>query len=178
MIFEETKLKGSFIVDMKRIEDDRGFFARGWCPQEFKEHGLNPRVAQFNVAFNPRQGTLRGMHFQREPHAEAKFVRCTRGALFDVMIDLRPDSPTHGQWVGVELTEDNHRGLYIPEGFAHGYQTLTPDCEMYYFTTHTYSKESAGGVRFDDPAFGVEWPEPVTLISEVDRNWPGCEPVN
>ena len=138
--------------------------------------GLNANVVQFNVAFNPRRGTLRGMHFQRAPHAEAKFVRCTRGAIFDVMIDLRPESPTHGRWFGTELTADNHRALYIPEGFAHGYQTLEDASEMYYFTTHVYAKESDGGIRYDDPAFQIHWPDPVTLISEKDQNWPPYQP--
>jgi len=172
MIFEETKLKGGFVVDLKRIEDNRGFFARGWCAKEFRDHGLNPNLTQFNVAFNPHRATLRGMHFQGAPHAEAKFVRCTRGALFDVMIDLRPESPTHRQWFGMELSAENHRALYVPEGFAHGYQTLTADCEMYYFTTETYHPETAGGVRYNDPAFGITWPKPVDLISEADKNWP------
>lgn len=172
VIFAETRLKGAYIVDIKEIVDERGFFARGWCENELRQHGLNPRVAQLNVAFNHRRGTLRGMHFQRSPKAEAKLVRCTRGALLDVIVDLRRDSPTHGQWIGVELTEDNHRMLYAPEGFAHGYQTLADRTEIHYQTSEFYAPELASGVRFDDPAFGIEWPLAVASISDQDRNWP------
>jgi dTDP-4-dehydrorhamnose 3,5-epimerase len=172
VIFTETRLKGAHLVDIKPITDDRGFFARGWCHDEFVQHGLNPGAAQLNIAFNHRRGTLRGMHFQRTPKAEAKLVRCTRGAIFDVIIDLRRDSPTHGQWIGVELTEDNHRMLYSPEGFAHGYQTLSDDTEIYYQTSEFYAPELASGVRYDDPAFGIQWPLAVEIISDQDRNWP------
>jgi len=170
--FTETKLKGAYIIDIREIADDRGFFARGWCEDEFKQHGLNPRVAQLNLGFNLKRGTLRGMHFQKAPKAEVKVVRCTRGAVFDVMVDLRPDSPTRGRWVGVELTEDNHRMLYVPEGFAHGYQTLADRSEIHYQTSEFYAPELATGVRFDDPVFGIEWPLPVESISDQDREWP------
>jgi len=172
MNFVETKLKGAYIIDLKKIEDDRGFFARGWCQNEFKAFNLNPNSVQLNVGFNYKCGTLRGMHYQKSPWAEAKLVRCTRGAVYDVIIDLRRDSPTHGQWVGVELTEENHRMLYAPEGFAHGYQTLADNTEIYYQTTQFYAPEFATGVRFDDPAFGIAWPLPISIISNQDRTWP------
>ena len=176
MIFTETAMPGSWLVDLKLIEDDRGFFARGWCAQEFADHGLNPQLKQINVAFNPRRGTLRGMHFQEPPWAEAKLVRCTRGAIYDVIVDLRPGSPTFRQWLGVELTAENHRMLYVPEGCAHGYQTLVDATEMYYQTTAAYAPTAAKGVRYDDPAFGIEWPLPVAAISAADRGWPAFKP--
>ena len=172
MIFTETELAGAFLVELKKIEDHRGFFSRGWCQDEFRAHGLNPNMLQLNIGFSHRKGTLRGMHFQRAPHAEAKFVRCTRGAIFDVIVDLRTDSPTYRKWIGVELTSDNGRMLYAPEGFAHGYQTLVDDSEMYYMTTGLYAKDAATGVRFDDPAFRINWPLSVEVISDADRGWP------
>lgn len=172
MNFTETTLEGAFIVDLKRIEDERGFFARGWCREEFTAHGLNPGMVQLNVGFSRKEGTLRGMHYQTAPAEEAKLARCTRGAIYDVIIDLRRGSPTHRRWIGVELTADNRRMLYAPEGFAHGYQALTDDAEMYYQTTHLYAPASATGVRFDDPAFGITWPRPVSVISTQDRGWP------
>lgn len=172
MEFTETKLKGAFLVRLKKIEDNRGFFARGWCRDEFAAHGLNPNMLQLNVGFSHKKGTLRGMHYQEAPHAEAKFVRCTRGAIYDVIIDLRRESPTHGQWFGAELTQDNGTMLYAPEGFAHGYQTLTDDADMYYMTTAIFARDSAKGVRYNDPAFGIQWPLPVSVISEPDQKWP------
>ncbi len=172
MNFTETRLKGAYVVDIRRIEDDRGFFARAWCQNEFTTHELNPGLAQLNVGYTRRRGTVRGMHYQRPPWEEAKLVRCTRGAVYDVLIDLRRDSPTHGQWVGVELTGENHRMLYAPAGFAHGYQALTDDTEVYYQTTQFYAPEYATGVRFDDPAFGIAWPLSVELVSVQDRSWP------
>jgi dTDP-4-dehydrorhamnose 3,5-epimerase len=172
MNFLETALKGAFIIDLKRIEDDRGFFARGWCQDEFRTHGLNSGMVQLNVGFSRKRGTLRGMHYQTSPSEEAKLARCTKGAIYDVIIDLRRDSPTHKQWIGVELTDETRRMLYVPEGFAHGYQALTDNAEMYYQTTHFYAPASATGVRFDDPAFGITWPLSVELISNQDRNWP------
>jgi dTDP-4-dehydrorhamnose 3,5-epimerase len=170
--FIETRLKGAYTIEIKRIVDERGFFARGWCQNEFREHGLNPKLAQLNIAHNHKSGTLRGMHFQNAPKAEAKLVRCTRGAIFDVIIDLRRDSPTHGQWIGAELTAENHQMLYVPEGFAHGYQTLVDDTEIYYLTSEFYAPGCASGVKFDDPAFGIQWPLAVELVSNQDRNWP------
>ena len=172
MNFIETKLKGAFIIDLKRIEDERGFFARAWCQDEFKAHNLNPRMVQLNVGLSRRRGTIRGMHYQTSPSEEAKLARCTKGAIHDVIIDLRRGSPTHKQWIGVDLTDDNRRMLYVPEGFAHGYQALTDDAEMYYQTTQFYAPASATGVRFNDPAFGITWPLPVELVSPQDRNWP------
>lgn len=172
MEFQETKLAGVYLISQKKIVDQRGFFARAWCRDEFRQHGLNPDMLQLNTGFSHKAGTLRGMHFQIAPHAEVKFVRCTRGAIYDVMVDLRPDSPTLGQWVAAELTADNGQMLYAPEGFAHGYQTLTDDAEMYYMTTAAYAAQAAKGYRYDDPAFGITWPLPVSVISEADQKWP------
>lgn len=175
MEFTEIKLKGAFVVRLNKIEDHRGYFARGWCQEEFKAHGLNPNMLQLNVGFSRKKGTLRGMHYQEAPHAEAKFVRCTRGAIYDVIIDLRRESPTHGQWFGAELTPDNGTMLYAPEGFAHGYQTLTDDADMYYMTTAAFARGAAKGVRYNDPAFGIPWPLPVSVISDSDLKWPDYE---
>jgi dTDP-4-dehydrorhamnose 3,5-epimerase len=172
MTFEETELKGAFVVGLKKIEDNRGFFARAWCQKEFADAGLNANLVQINLAVSHKAGTLRGMHFQEAPHAEAKLIRCTRGRIFDVMIDLRPESPTHRKWFGLELSAQNHQMLYIPAGFAHGYETLTDDAEMLYQTSEFFASASARGVRYDDPAFGISWPLPVSVISEADRKWP------
>lgn len=179
MIFQETSLAGAFLVDLKRLEDERGFFARSFCQDEFEAHGLNPCVAQCNVSFNKHAGTLRGMHFQLAPHAEAKLVRCTMGAVYDVIVDLRADSPTFRQWVGVALSAENRRAIYIPEGFAHGAQTLADNSELFYQMSTAYHGPSASGVRWDDPAFGIQWPDPPAtgrIIVERDRNWPDFEP--
>jgi dTDP-4-dehydrorhamnose 3,5-epimerase len=175
MEFTETKLKGAFVVSMKKIEDHRGYFARGWCREEFAAHGLNPTMVQLNTSSSHSKGTVRGLHFQETPHQEAKFMRCTRGSIYDVIVDLRPDSPTHRQWIGFELTADNGFMLYAPEGFAHGYQTLTDEADMYYMTSAPYAAGAAKGVRYDDPAFGILWPLPVSLISSQDLNWPDYE---
>ena len=173
MRFEETKLEGAFVIDLEHREDSRGFFARTWCANELADHGLNTRLVQANMSWNPRQGTLRGMHFQNPPHAEAKVVRCTRGAIHDVILDLRPDSPTYKEWIGVDLTAENGRALYVPEGFAHGFQTLVPDCEVHYLVTEFYTPESEGGVRWNDPAFGIDWPDPGNaFLSDKDAAWP------
>jgi dTDP-4-dehydrorhamnose 3,5-epimerase len=173
MTFEETRLSGAFVIDLERREDGRGFFARTWCANELGEHGLNTRLVQANMSWNPRQGTLRGMHFQHPPHAEAKVVRCTHGAIHDVIIDLRPESPTYKQWIGVDLTAENRRALYVPEGFAHGFQTLVPDCEVHYLVTEFYTPESEGGVRWNDPAFAIQWPDPENaFLSDKDAAWP------
>ena len=171
MELTETKLPGVYLVRLKKIEDARGYFARAWCRDTFAKHGLNPHMLQLNTGFSHQQGTVRGMHYQEAPHAEAKFVRCTRGAIFDVAVDVRPDSATRGQWFGADLTADNGQMLYVPEGFAHGYQTLTDGAEMYYLTSAPYAAGSARGVRHDDPAFGIRWPLPVSIISEPDRKW-------
>jgi dTDP-4-dehydrorhamnose 3,5-epimerase len=173
MIFEETKLPGAFVLDLERRGDDRGFFARTWCANELAGHGLNTRLVQANMSWNPRKGTVRGMHFQRAPHAETKLVRATRGAIYDVIIDLREESPTFAEWVGVELSAENGRALYVPEGFAHGFQTLVSDCEVHYLVTEFYTPSAEGGVRWNDPAFGIEWPDPENaFVSEKDAGWP------
>ena len=172
MKFTETKLRGAFIITPDLIKDERGFFARTFCRREFEEHGLNSNLVQCNISFNAAMGTLRGMHYQAAPHEEAKLVRCTRGAIYDVIIDLREGSPTVREWFGIELTPDSGLMLYAPEGFAHGYQSLQDDTEMYYMTSAPYAPAAARGVLYDDPAFGVRWPLPVSVISEADRDWP------
>jgi dTDP-4-dehydrorhamnose 3,5-epimerase len=172
MKFSPGRIVGSFVIELEKRGDDRGYFARTWCEREFAEHGLNTRIAQVNVGVSTRAGTLRGMHYQIAPHAEVKVVRCSRGAIYDVALDLRPDSPTFRQWHGCELTQDSGRMLYIPEGCAHGYLTLTDDAELLYFTSQFYAGGSARGVRHDDPAFGIEWPAPVRVVSQADAAWP------
>lgn len=171
MIFVETTLKGAFIVEPEKLEDARGFFARTWCREEFEAHGLNPKLVQCNTSFNKKKGTLRGMHYQAVPHEEAKLVRCTRGTVYDVILDLRPVSPTFGKWVAVKLTAENHRMLYVPEGFAHGFQTLEDDTEVFYQMSEFYYPEAARGVRWDDPAFGIEWPAKPSTISGRDAGY-------
>ncbi|MBD2106899.1 dTDP-4-dehydrorhamnose 3,5-epimerase [Nodosilinea sp. FACHB-13] len=172
MIFEATNLKDAFVIDLEIRSDDRGGFARTFCAKEFEEHGLKPMVAQCNMSFNYKKGTLRGMHYQLAPAAETKLVRCTRGAIYDVIIDIRPDSPTYMQHFGIELTADNRKALYVPELFAHGYQALTDDAEVIYQVGEFYSPGYEQGIRYDDPTFGIEWPIPVTVISEKDGQWP------
>lgn len=171
MVFTETKLKGAFIIDMERREDNRGFFARAFCQKEFAAHGLKQNIAQANVAFNRKRGTLRGMHFQIPPAAETKLVRCTRGAIIDIIVDLRPESPTYLDHVAVELTADNHRALYVPERFAHGYQVLRDSTETSYQVGEFYTPGLEGGLRYDDPGLRLQWPLPVTEISEKDTKW-------
>lgn len=172
MIFTETKLKGAFVLEPERREDNRGFFARTFCRREFESHGLNPLVVQCNIAYNKKKGTLRGMHFQNPPFQEAKLVRCSKGTILDIILDLRPTSPTFKHWVSAELSEENHRSLYVPEGFAHGYQTLTEVTEIIYQVSQFYAPESASGVRHDDPVFGIKWPLEVSAISDLDKKWP------
>ncbi len=172
MIFTETKLKGAFIIDIEPREDERGFFARSWCEDEFQKHGLNPRLVQCNISFNKKRGTLRGMHYQIAPFAEAKVVRCTMGAMYDVIIDLRPNSATFKQWLAVELTAENHRALCIPEDFAHGFQTLVDNVEVFYQMSEFYHPECARGARWNDPAFGIEWRASQFIISNQDREYP------
>jgi dTDP-4-dehydrorhamnose 3,5-epimerase len=171
MIFEETNVAGAYIVSPEPHRDERGFFARTWCENEFRDHGLNPKLVQCSVSFNEKKGTLRGMHFQVEPHAEAKLVRCTMGSLYDVALDLRPDSPTYMRWAGVELTAANHRAFYIPEGCAHGLLTLEDQTEALYQMPQFYHPESARGVRWNDPAFAIAWPGAVEVIAERDRTY-------
>lgn len=177
MIFRETALPGVFIIEPERREDHRGFFARTWCQEEFSAHGLNPRLAQCSVSLNLLRGTLRGMHYQAPPHGEAKLIRCTRGAMWDVALDLRPGSPTSRRHVAVELTAENHLALYIPEGVAHGFQTLEDNTEVLYQMSAAYAPDAARGVRFDDPAFGIPWPIPEPILLERDRNYPSVETV-
>jgi dTDP-4-dehydrorhamnose 3,5-epimerase len=172
LIFTETKLAGAFVIELERHTDERGFFARTFCQQEFEAHGLKAEVAQCNVSFNKRKGTLRGMHYQAAPFAEAKLVRCTAGSIYDVIIDLRPASSTFKRHFGVELSAENCRMLYIPESFAHGFQTLEDDTEVFYQMAQRYSAEHARGVRWNDPAFGIEWPKGERIIIERDQNYP------
>ncbi|MEA2076403.1 MAG: dTDP-4-dehydrorhamnose 3,5-epimerase [Candidatus Marinimicrobia bacterium] len=172
MKFIETKLKGACIIEPERLEDERGFFARSFCQNEFEAHGMNPRIVQCNVSHNKYKGTLRGMHYQIVPMAEAKLVRCTRGAIYDVIIDLRPESPTYCQWLAEELNAENTKMIYIPEGFAHGFQTLEDATEVFYQISEFYSLEHARGVRWDDPAFGIEWHLDTKIISDKDKNYP------
>lgn len=172
MNFTETKLRGAFFIEPVRHEDERGFFARTWCRREFEERGLDAGLAQCGISYNRKKGTLRGMHYQNPPYSETKLVRCTRGAVYDVIIDLRPGSPTFGRWVAAELTETNRRILYVPQGFAHGFQTLGNDTEVAYQVSEFYHPEAAGGVRWDDPAFRISWPLEVTVIAPRDRDYP------
>lgn len=173
IIFRETKLKGAFVIDPQRFEDERGFLARSFSAKEFEDHGLNPRIAECNISFSRKRYTVRGMHFQKPPHAQAKLVRCSKGAIYDVIIDLRPESPTFKQWIGEELTAENRRMLYVPEGFAHGFQTLEENTEVFYQISEFYTPQSEGGVRWNDPAFAIRWPasDGVT-INDRDRNYP------
>jgi dTDP-4-dehydrorhamnose 3,5-epimerase len=168
VIFKETKLKGAYVIEIEPIEDDRGFFARTFCQKEFEQLGLNLCIAQCNISINRKKGTLRGMHYQAAPHEEAKLVSCTKGSINDVIIDLRLGSLTYGRWISVELSAENRKMLYIPKGFAHGFQTLEDDTEIFYQMSEFYHPESARGVRWDDPAFGIEWPLEEKVISEKD----------
>jgi dTDP-4-dehydrorhamnose 3,5-epimerase len=172
MIFQETTLSDAYVIEPERINDHRGFFGRIWCKNELKQRGLKPELAQSNVGFSYKKGTLRGLHFQKPPHAEVKIVRCTRGSIFDVIVDLRHESPSYKRWFGVELTEENRRMIYVPEGFAQGYLTLADNTEMYYHTSEFYSPSSAFGIRYNDSEFGIVWPTEVTVISQQDREWP------
>ena len=177
MIFTETALLGAFLIDLERREDSRGFFARGFCQREFAGHGLKSVIAQTNVAYNNVAGTLRGMHFQFPPAPETKVVRCTRGAIVDIIVDLRPESKTYLQSISVELSEENGRALYVPERFAHGYQTLRDGTETSYQVGEFYAPETEGGLAYDDPRLGLEWPLPVAAISEKDARWEPLETV-
>jgi dTDP-4-dehydrorhamnose 3,5-epimerase len=177
MIFTETKLKGAFIINLERREDARGFFARAFCQKEFAAHGLKPNIAQANIAFNRKRGTLRGMHFQYPPAAETKVVRCTRGAILDIIVDLRPESSTYLDHVAVELTEENQRTLYVPERFAHGYQTLRDNTETSYQVGEFYTPGAEGGLLYCDPRLGFEWPLSVSEISDKDQMWKPLEEI-
>lgn len=172
MIFNKTDLPGVIEIQMEPLRDERGFFARSWCEKEFQEHNLNPRLVQCSISFNEKKGTLRGIHYQAEPFPEAKLVRCTRGSLYDIALDLRRDSPSYLRWIGVELTAENRRALYIPEGCAHGFLTLEENTEALYHMSEFYHPEAARGVRWNDPAFGIVWPGKVEVMSDRDRNYP------
>ncbi len=177
MIFKETNLKGAFVIELEKREDERGFFARTWCKKEFEANGLEIGLVQANLSLSRKAGTLRGMHYQAAPYEETKLVRCTKGALYDVIIDLRPNSHTYKQWFAVELTENNYKMLYVPKGFAHGFQTLVDNVEVFYFVTQFYSPSAERCVRWNDPHFGIKWPDVnVRTISEKDKNWPDYAP--
>ncbi len=178
MRFIETPLPGAWAIELDLIVDERGWFARTFDAEEFADRGLDPTVIQCNASFNAREGTLRGMHYQSEPHGEPKLVRCSRGAIFDVAVDLRPDSPTFRAWHGVELSAESGRAFYIPAGLAHGFQTLTENSEVLYQMGHRYVPEAARGVRWDDPAFGIEWPDAPggRIVSERDASYPDFRP--
>jgi len=176
MKFEETKLSGVYLVIPQKIEDERGFFSRTWCEQEFSDQGLNPHLSQCNLSFNLQQGTLRGMHYQGRPYQEAKLVRCTMGAIYDVVIDLRPTSTTYLQWMSVELNAQNRLMLYIPEGLAHGFQTLCDNAEVFYQMSTHYVPGAARGVRWNDPLFKIEWPRSIENISDKDRTYADFNP--
>ncbi len=175
MLFHEIAVVGARVIDPTPHQDDRGRFTRAWCAKEFAEHGIDFAPVQANMGLSVRKGTVRGMHFQEAPALEAKLVRCTRGAIFDVVLDLRPGSPSYRKWYGAELSAENGRMLYVPEHCAHGYQTLEEGTEMYYMASEFYNSSAARGVRFDDPAFGIQWPLVATSVSEQDRNWPLVE---
>ena len=175
MIFNKTKLEGAYIIEIEKHGDERGFFSRSWCNRELEDHGLNSKMVQANIGFSLKKGTLRGLHFQMAPYQEVKVVRCTMGAIFDVIVDLRPDSPTYKQWVSVELNSENRKMIYVPEGFAQGYVTLTDNSEMCYNTSQFYAPDFARGVRYDDPSFSIKLPIDVTVISKADKSWPDYE---
>lgn len=173
MIFKEATLKGAVLIELERIRDSRGFFTRTWCAKEFEAHGLKGNLVQSNLSFNVRKGTLRGMHYQVAPYQECKLVRCAKGAIYDVIIDLRADSLTRNQWIGVELTETNYKMLYVPEGFAHGYQTLEDNTEVVYQVSQFYIQNAERGIRWDDPSINVKWRDiEERIISEKDQAWP------
>jgi len=172
MIFEQGDIAGSCVLQQQPRADDRGYFARVYCAKELADHGLEASVSQINTGFSPRAGTLRGMHFQAGAHAEVKIARCVRGAAFDVIVDLRPESPTFRRWFGAELSAENGRMMYAPAGTAHGYLTLTDDTELIYLTSRPYAPDAVRGVRFDDPAFAIRWPADIKVVSDADRSWP------
>jgi dTDP-4-dehydrorhamnose 3,5-epimerase len=175
VIFVPTALQGAFIIQPEKKEDERGFFARTWCQHEFEEHGLNSRLVQCNVSFNKTIGTLRGLHLQAQPHEQAKLVRCTLGAIYDVIVDIRPNSPTFKHWFAVKLNSADHKMVYIPEGMAHGFQSLSDNSEVFYQMSEFYHPETEKGLRYDDPAIGITWPLPVSKISSRDLTWPLLE---
>jgi dTDP-4-dehydrorhamnose 3,5-epimerase len=171
LIFTETELKGAYIIELEKFNDERGFFARSWNKEEFEKHDLNSNLVQCNVSFNKKKGTLRGMHYQASPYEEIKLVRCTRGKIFDVIIDLRKNSNTYKKWFGVELSQDNYKMFYIPKGFAHGFETLEENTEIFYQMSTEYNEEMARGIRWNDPTFSIFWPLKITAMSERDKNF-------
>jgi dTDP-4-dehydrorhamnose 3,5-epimerase len=175
MIFRKTKIPGVFLIEPERLSDERGFFARTWCREEFLAHGLNPKLAQCSVSFNHLRGTLRGMHYQKAPHSEDKLVRCTRGAIYDVALDLREDSPTYKQWIAAELSANNLCMFYIPKGCAHGFQTLEDQTEVFYAISENYHPGASKGYRYNDPAFQIVWPPDLRVISQKDLNYHNFE---
>lgn len=175
MRFDETKLPGVFEISLEPMNDERGFFARSWCRHEFERHGLNPAIAQCNISFNEKKGTLRGVHFQGEPHPEDKIVRCTQGSIYDVVVDLRPDSATYKKWIGVLLSAANRRMVYVPKGCGHGLLTLEDRTEVYYQMSEFYYPELSRGIRWNDPAFQIKWPDQPSVMSERDRSYPDFE---
>jgi len=177
VIFHETSIPGAYVIELELREDERGYNARMWCQREFDEHGLTARIVQSNALYNRRRGTLRGMHYQAAPHAEAKVFRVIRGAVYDVIVDLRPESEAYGRWESFHLSADVPRMLYVPETCGQGFQTLEDDTELAYHTSAFYTPDSERGFRYDDPAFGIAWPLPVQVISEKDKAWPDFVPV-
>ncbi len=176
MKFTKTPLPGAYIIDLEKIGDDRGFFARVFCKKEFSQHELETEFVQINNSLSAQKGTLRGMHYQLDPHAEVKVVRCIKGRLWDVILDIRPNSPTFGQWFGAELSAENRRMMYVPKGFAHGFVTLEDDTEAFYLVSAYYAPEFERGIRWNDPKFGIEWPIEPVIISDKDRNHPDFDP--
>jgi len=175
MIFVETPLSGAYVIEIEKHEDERGFFARSWCAREFAAKGLDPHLVQCNVSFNKRKGTLRGLHYQIFPHGEVKLVRCTKGSLYDVIVDLRKDSPTFLKWFAVELTAGNHKMLYVPRRFAHGFQTLEHDTEIFYQMSEFYEPTASKGIRWNDPRLGINWPDVGRVMSQKDQVYPNIE---
>lgn len=175
MKFTETSLKGAYVIEVDKIGDERGFFTRIWCEDELKNYDLNTNIVQSNMSLSKRRGTIRGLHFQKSPFQETKFVRCTKGSVYDVIIDLRPDSTTYKKWFGVKLTENNHKMIYVPENFAHGFLTLEDNSEVYYLVTQYYNNDSEIGVRWNDPTFNIKWPIEITEVSEKDNNHPNFD---
>jgi dTDP-4-dehydrorhamnose 3,5-epimerase len=178
MIFKELELKGAYLVEVKKIEDERGFFGRAWCENEFLDHHLNPNFVQLNTSFSKKKGTIRGLHYQVDPYQEVKFIRCTRGSIWDVIIDLRPTSPTFMKWIGNELSADNYKMVYVPENFAHGFISLENNTEVYYPVTQFYVPGAERGLRWNDPAFNIQWPIEVSMVSEKDSNHADFNPNN
>lgn len=172
MVFRETGLVGAYIIEIEKIEDNRGFYGRAWCQKQFERHGLIGHFVQANVIVNKSKGTLRGLHYQIAPYEEVKLFRCTRGAIYDVIVDVRPESPTYKQWVGIELQSETYKMVYVPRGFAKGFVTLEDDTEINYLVSQVYSPEHERGIRYDDPAFGIKWPVDIRVMSDKDRGWP------